>query len=361
VNTLLFRALDALYDGLVMPSYGAAGYRLRQRRWDAAAIPDDLGGRSYVVTGANAGLGYALTQGLLRRGATVVMVCRDRAKGEAAVNALRKGDMNGREGRALLVVADLSLMADAARAGAEALALAPTLDGLVNNAGVMIEAREVTTEGIEKSFATNVLSGFLLTRALWPALAAASARGGQGRVVHVTSGGMYTQRLDVADLQWERKRYDGVAAYAQTKRAQVVLSALWAVALAPDGVTSNAMHPGWAATPGVRRSLPRFERLMGGWLRDAEQGADTALWLATSAQAQGISGKLLFDREVRREHILPFTREAAGDAQALWARCEALIAACLEGGRMDEGRMDEGRSADSGHDAAEDRVTGARP
>jgi dehydrogenase/reductase SDR family member 12 len=359
VNTLLFRALDALYDGLVMPSYGAAGYRLRQRRWDAAAIPDDLSGRSYVVTGANAGLGYALTQGLLRRGATVVMVCRDRAKGEAAVKALgaeeRQVEQERRAGRALLVVADLSLMADAARAGAEALALAPTLDGLVNNAGVMLEAREVTAEGIEKSFATNVLSGFLLTRALRPALAAASARGGEGRVVHVTSGGMYTQRLDVEDLQWERKRYDGVAAYAQTKRAQVVLSALWAVALAPDGVTSNAVHPGWAATPGVQRSLPRFERLMGGWLRDAEQGADTALWLATSAQAQGISGKLLFDREVRREHILPFTREAAGDAQALWARCEALIAACLEGGRMDEGR-----SADSGHDAAEDRVTGAR-
>jgi NAD(P)-dependent dehydrogenase (short-subunit alcohol dehydrogenase family) len=333
MHTLTFRALDALYGALVVPSFGAPGYRLRARRWRADALPDALAGRRYVVTGANAGLGLALARGLARRGGEVAMVCRNRGRGEAAAAQVLEAANQARSGGAAwLVLADLSSMAQARDAAAQVAARWPTLDALINNAGVMLHQREVTAEGLERTFATNVLSGCLLTGALRGCLARAARRGdGSGRVVHVTSGGMYTQRLDVGDLLWERKPYDGVVAYAQTKRAQVILNRRWSQALASDGVTSNAMHPGWAATPGVSQSLPRFAQVMGRWLRDADQGADTALWLATSPEAQGEQGGLFLDRARRAEHVLPHTRSTQADEQALWARCASWLDALAPG------------------------------
>ena len=135
---------------------------------------------------------------------------------------------------------------------------------------------------------------------------------------------MYTQRLDVDDLQFERGRFDGVVAYARTKRAQVILTELWAERLAADGITSNCMHPGWAATPGVERSLPRFHRLLGPILRTPEQGADTLVWLAAAREVADETGGLYFDRRRRRTHVLPGTRSPAEDRDRLWAVCEEL-------------------------------------
>jgi NAD(P)-dependent dehydrogenase (short-subunit alcohol dehydrogenase family) len=137
---------------------------------------------------------------------------------------------------------------------------------------------------------------------------------------------MYTQRLELDDPQWEQRDYDGVRAYAETKRAQVVLSELWAEALAEDGTTVNSMHPGWADTPGVARSLPLFHRTTGLVLRSPAEGADTIVWLAASPAAGRATGRLFFDRQPRRAYLLPNTRETEADRRALWEMCEEVTA-----------------------------------
>src|SRR5581483_6823603 len=118
------------------------------------------------------------------------------------------------------------------------------------NAGVMTERRELSADGIELTFATNVLGPFLLTNLLIPLLEESAP----ARIVNVSSGGMYTQKLGVDDLQSDRGQFDGSKVYARTKRAEVILTELWAEQLAGAGVVVHAMHPGWADTPGVRSS-----------------------------------------------------------------------------------------------------------
>ena len=158
--------------------------------------------------------------------------------------------------------------------------------------------RTHTDEGFELTFATNVLGPFLLTNLLLDTL----RRGAPLRIVNVSSGGMYTQKLDVDDLQLEQREYDPPAFYAHTKRCEVILTELWAERLRGSGVSVHAMHPGWADTPGVRTSLPRFRKLTRPLLRDSAQGADTIVWLATADEPAERSGLFWHDREPRPLH-----------------------------------------------------------
>jgi NAD(P)-dependent dehydrogenase (short-subunit alcohol dehydrogenase family) len=116
------------------------------------------------------------------------------------------------------------------------------------------------------------------------------------RVIFVSSGGMYTSRLDVDDLQSRVGEFDGRTAYARSKRAEVVLAERWAEELAGTGVVVHAMHPGWANTPGIKTSIPAFQRVMRPLLRSPEQGADTIVWLAT-LPGGGPSGGFFRDRK----------------------------------------------------------------
>ena len=157
----------------------------------------------------------------------------------------------------------------------------------------------------------------------WPTMLLPRVRAARdGRVIWVSSGGMYARRLSLADPEWRTRPWDGVVAYAETKRMQVVLSRQWATRLHGTTVTSNAMHPGWVDTGAVRVSMPRFHRVTRSILRDAAQGADTIVWLAACNRVKGVSGRFWFDRMARREHWLPGTRETATEAEALWAFCE---------------------------------------
>jgi hypothetical protein len=143
---------------------------------------------------------------------------------------------------------------------------------------------------------------------------------------------MYAQKLDVDDLQFEHKPFNGVIAYAQAKRAQVILTELWAKKLARSGVTVNAMHPGWADTPGVQTSIPTFHRLTKRSLRTPEQGADTILWLAVAKSVASTTGKFWHDRRERSTHLLPGTRSSTQDQQRLWDECMRLTTTIQERG-----------------------------
>jgi NAD(P)-dependent dehydrogenase (short-subunit alcohol dehydrogenase family) len=137
---------------------------------------------------------------------------------------------------------------------------------------------------------------------------------------------MYTRRLHLADPDWKKRSYDGVIAYAETKRAQVVLAEIWAEKLEGTSVVVNAMHPGWAETPGVEQSLPNFFRLSRAILRTPAEGADTVVWLAASERGRDSSGRFFFDRAPRRTHLLPFTKESEADRRRLWKLCERRTA-----------------------------------
>jgi NAD(P)-dependent dehydrogenase (short-subunit alcohol dehydrogenase family) len=268
------------------------------------------------VTGANSGIGYETALALADLGAEVVLLCRSRERGEQAAERVRQQTGNP---RVSVEVVDLSDLASV-RAAAARLSAAP-VDVLVHNAGALPDERIETPDGLELTLATHVVGPFLLTRLLRASL----EKSPEARVVWVSSGGMYTRRLQLEDPNWTRRDYDGVIAYAETKRAQVVLSELWAEELRGSPIAVNAMHPGWADTPAVKSSLPRFHRITRNILRTPAEGADTVVWLAACPSLRS-TGRFFFDREERRTHLLPFTRETVRDRRALWRLCERLSA-----------------------------------
>ena len=194
------------------------------------------------------------------------------------------------------------------------------MDVLVNNAGVLSPQRNLSADGIELTLATNVIGPFLLTNLLIGLLKDSAP----ARVINVSSGGMYTRGIRVEDLQNEQGRFDGAAAYARTKRAQVILTEIWAQRLAGTGVVVHAMHPGWADTPGVRSSLPSFYKATRPLLRTPAQGADTIVWLGAAIAPGQISGRFWHDRRERPTHLLPGTRETQCDRERLWEQCARL-------------------------------------
>ena len=301
-----------------MPGYTRLGYAMRRRSWDDdGRPPGGLAGWSVLVTGANSGIGAAACEQLARGGATVHMLARDRDRGERARSeiAARAGG-----GELHLEICDVSSLASVREFAERFSAEQPELHALVHNAGVMPPERIHTDEGFELTFATNVLGPFLLTGLLLPAL----RRGAPSRIVNVSSGGMYTQRLRADDLQLAGRDYDPAAFYAHTKRCEVILTELWAERLRGSGISVHSMHPGWADTPGVQSSLPRFRRVMRPLLRDADQGADTVVWLATAEEPGSRSGLFWHDREPRRTHRFPWTREKPAERERLWDELERL-------------------------------------
>jgi len=312
-----FRTFDTLLDKTVVFSYTRLGYTLRQIAWDDADMKVDMTGQVCIVTGATSGLGRSTAEGLARLGATVYMLVRNEGKGEAvrAWIELRTGNEDVH-----LQAVDLSSLSSIRDAAARFLDRERRLDVLINNAGVLLPTRMESMDGIEMTFATNVLGPFLLTNLLIPLMKEIAP----SRIINVSSGGMYTQKLDVDDLQFERKPFNGTIAYAQAKRAQVILTELWAEKLAGSGVTANAMHPGWADTPGVQKSLPRFRKIMNRSLRTPGQGADTIIWLAVAQRLTGESGKVWFDRRERGTHMLRRTQSSDRERQKLWEECVRL-------------------------------------
>jgi NAD(P)-dependent dehydrogenase (short-subunit alcohol dehydrogenase family) len=311
---------DRALDLTVLPGYSRAGYALRGLGREP--IPRSLEDRVVLVTGASSGVGEAVCEGFLAAGARVHMLVRDRDRGATAAKRI-EARVPCSAASLELELCDLSDLSSIRDFAESFQARVRELDVLVNNAGVLTPEREYTRDGVELTFATNVLGPFLLTSLLLPTLLAAAP----ARVITVSSGGMYTARLDAPDVQLERHPFDGPRFYAHAKRAQVVLNSLWAKQLPAERVAFHAMHPGWVDTPGLRSSLPHFHRLMRPLLRDARQGGDTVVWLGTSPELDPATGGFWHDRASRPEHRLRTTRETAADRERLWRECERLCTA----------------------------------
>ena len=304
-------ALDRALDLTVVPGYSRLGYSLRSRNWDELPRMD---GRVVLVSGATSGIGLAAAAAFAGLGAPVHLLARNADRGEHA------REESGAERVWDCDVSSLRSVRDFARRFRDEQR---ELHVLVNNAGLLARERSLSADGYELAFATNLLGPFLLTGLLVPALEVAAP----STVVNVSSGGMYTARLSVDDLQTERHSYDGAAVYARHKRAQVVLSEMWAERLRDRGVAVHSMHPGWVDTPGLEHSLPRFYKVMKPALRSPAEGADTIVWLAATGRP---GGGFWHDREKRHTHVMRRARESDEERRRLWTECVRLTGLELE-------------------------------
>jgi NAD(P)-dependent dehydrogenase (short-subunit alcohol dehydrogenase family) len=300
-------------DRTVAPGYTKLGSAVRRRLpgWPADPEPDALSGRTVAVTGATSGLGFATAEGLARLGADVRLVARDVEKG-ARCKARLEAAVPGVE--VAVDRCDVSDLEDVRRFARE-LDL-ERLDVLVHNAGAMPAQRTESAQGHELSMALHVLGPLLMTELLRPVLGG-HAPDSESRVLLVTSGGMYGQRLRADDPEFTQGDYSPTTAYARSKRAQVELLPVLARRWSEVGIGVHATHPGWADTPGVADSLPTFHRVTGPLLRDAAGGADTTVWLAAT-QPQPSSGRLWHDRRARPTHLLRRTRTGEAERTELW-------------------------------------------
>lgn len=289
---------------LSVASFTNLGYLLHARNFKE--FQPDIEGKTVVVTGATGGIGRETIVALSGMGARVIGVGRNEDKLDHLSSEL--------PGPNRTLKADLSLMADV-RSLADEIENSESVDVLINNVGVLLPEYQETSDGLEKSFATNIAGHFLVTNRILPGM----VRRGQGRVIEVSSGGMYGVKIQPERLQVKQGDYNGTFAYAQAKRAQVILTEIWAANVSGFGVTVNSMHPGWVATPGVSYSLPTFNKVMKPLLRDVSQGADTVVWLASSGTGGRESGKFWFDRMQVPTHLDDDTREGDEDRREMWA------------------------------------------
>jgi NAD(P)-dependent dehydrogenase (short-subunit alcohol dehydrogenase family) len=310
----LARAVDATVEATVVASFSRIGPAVRSRlfHW-APPAPDALAGRVAIVTGATSGIGAALAEGLVDIGATVHVVGRDPDKLRSTTDALARRRPGANPTAS--VVGHLADLADQDQvvALADELCALDRVDVLAHVAGALVHERHLGANGVETTTQVHVVSPFLLTARLLPALAEHA-----GRVITVSSGGMYTQRLDRDDLLSTEGPFDGTEAYARAKRAQVELNAEWAARFPDLGVGFHAMHPGWVDTPGLDAGLPGFARVMRPLLRTRAQGADTARWLAYAPEASAPGGDFWLDRRTRHTVAVPWTRTPAGEADRVW-------------------------------------------
>jgi dehydrogenase/reductase SDR family member 12 len=318
LSTRLWRLLDSLIDAIVVPSYGNTGYRFRRATlWNDSDLAVDLTGKVCAITGANSGIGLAAALQLAKRGATIYLLVRNLERGAAAQARIREAAGHS---RIYLEAIDLSSIASVRACADRIKAQTPRLDILINNAGDAIEQRTLSIDGVELTFATNVLGAYVLTNALIPVMRSSAP----ARIINVSSGGMYVAKLDVDDLHCEHKKYDQLKAYTQSKRALMMLTESWAEQLKSSGVVVNCMHPGWVDTPLLQTGLPVFRQTVRRILRTPDEGADTIVWLAAAPQAAAITGRFWFDRRERTAHKFFWTKSYPTDYRQLWAECVRL-------------------------------------
>jgi retinol dehydrogenase-14 len=244
-----------------------------------------MGEKVCLITGATSGIGKATVMGLANMGASVVMVGRDRGRGEAALAEIKEKNANASVD---LMLADLSSQEDIRRLADEFKEAYPQLDVLINNAGVIRSKRITTADGLETTFAVNHLAPYLLTNLLLDVLKASAP----SRIVNVASGEQRNGTIDFDDLQAE-KGYKTAKAYSQSKLATVLFTYELARRLEGTGVSANCLHPGVVGTnlgSGVTGALGFTVRALTPLMKSPEKGAETSVYLASSPEVEGSSG-----------------------------------------------------------------------
>ena len=287
----------------------------REERRQSSREVIDLLGRVCVVTGATRGLGLATATALAGMGANLVMLGRDRQRGEDAVQRVSEAAAPG--ARVSFVELDLASFVSICAAAAEIAAAHESIDVLVNNAGVHRRSRGESEDGLEMTWAVNHLGPFLLTNQLLPQLRASE----NARIVTVTSRFARLGRVKPSEIGTSRAS-SGLRAYCDTKLANMLFTIELARRLEGTGVTANCVHPGVVATD-LMREWPRWIRRSWEWaLRRADDGASPIVRLAASPSVAGVSGRYFI-----RERAASFPRRARDPvvARELWDESERLV------------------------------------
>jgi NAD(P)-dependent dehydrogenase (short-subunit alcohol dehydrogenase family) len=257
-------------------------------------VNSGMGGKVVLITGGTSGIGKAAATALAGMGATVVITGRNEERGKRALQEIR--EESGNDG-VELILADLTVQDEVRRLAEELRERHNQLEVLVNNAGLVLSERTETPDGIETQLAINHLAPFLLTNLLLDLLKESAP----SRIVTVSSDAHRWAKIDLDDLQ-SRKRYRGMQVYGKTKLANIMFTYELAERLEGTGVTANCMHPGGVNTNfGNNQGGPMnlLFRLFKPFMRSPEQGADTLIYLASSPEVEGMTGKYLVDRKVK--------------------------------------------------------------
>ena len=257
-------------------------------------VNSGMGGKVVLITGGTSGIGKAAATALAGMGATVVITGRNEERGKRALQEIR--EESGNDG-VELILADLTVQDEVRRLAEELRERHNQLEVLVNNAGLVLSERTETPDGIETQLAINHLAPFLLTNLLLDLLKESAP----SRIVTVSSDAHRWAKIDLDDLQ-SRKRYRGMQVYGKTKLANIMFTYELAERLEGTGVTANCMHPGGVNTNfGNNQGGPMnlLFRLFKPFMRSPEQGADTLIYLSSSPEVEGMTGKYLADRKVK--------------------------------------------------------------
>ncbi len=312
----LLRFADALIETSIVGSFTKLGVGLRRELFDWAPAAFDMTGRHVLVTGGSSGLGRRTAAALADAGAHVILTSRSLERADEAAAEITANDPAGTATGAAVDTGDLqSVRALAQRLRSET----PKIDVLIHNAGALSDEYRTNDAGMEVTLASHLVGPYALTVALRSHLTPGA------RVLWMASGGMYTQGLDVDQIEMTPQTYKGAVAYARAKRGQVELVRYLGPAWAPD-VVMAAMHPGWVDTDGVAQALPGFGKVMGPLLRDVEQGADTMIWLAGGGADDAPPGGFWLDRRLRSTVYLPGTGTDDRERARLVAWLDAAIA-----------------------------------
>ncbi len=271
-----------------------------------------------LVTGATSGIGKVTAQELACMGATVVILCRNRTKGEAIKSEIEKAY---HDAKVDLIVADLESLKDVRRATGEFKSKYSRLDVLINNAGGVNNKRRLTTDRLEATFEANYLSHFLFTSLLLDTLKASAP----SRIINVSSGIHIQGKIIFEDLRTEQ-RYRWMSSYAQAKLAQIYFTYELADRLSGTGITVNVLHPGLVSsnfnshTKGIVHVISGLVYAVAGI--SVEEGAKTSVYLASSPDVEGVTGKYFYKCREKESSRLSHDKDVG---RRLWKVSEEII------------------------------------
>ena len=268
----------------------------------------DLNGKICLITGANSGIGYATAMGLAKLNANVVLVCRNKERGEPAQKEIIEKTGNKHVD---LLLCDLSSFDSIRKLAAEFKTKYQSLHVLINNAGVMLSKRELSVDGFEMNFAVNHLAPFLLTNLLLDML----KKSAPSRIINVASAAHKFGTIDFEDLQGENKKRRFMGLYGDSKLALMLISYELGRRLEGTGVTLNTIHPGVVNTNlGVDRSKPK-KGIARRFFKSPEKAAETSIYLASSPEVEGVTGKYFINKQEQKSSEDSYNNEYA---KILW-------------------------------------------